>query len=128
MEETMSVKHALAFACCSALSLPALGENTCLIAGWENPSSVCESHHRTLAATCFNCHGPNGVSNTAIPALAGQDKAYLVTAMKQFRSGERPATVMQKYAMGYTDEEYEAIAGLFATMQINLAQNQGDNK
>lgn len=124
----MFVKHALAIAVCSALSFPALADKTCLIAGWENPENVCESHHRTLAATCFNCHGPNGKSTAAIPPLAGQDKAYLVTAMKQFRSGERPATVMQKYAMGYTDEEYEALATLFATMQVQLAQNQGDNK
>lgn len=125
----MFSKHALTLAAVLAGALPVhAAEQTCLIAGWENPKSVCDSHHRTLASTCFNCHGPNGVSNAAIPALAGQDKSYLVTAMKEFRDGKREATVMKKYAMGYTDDEYEALAALFASMKVNLAQNEGVRK
>lgn len=125
----MSVKHAIAIACCSAVSLPALAEEVCSIAGYEVPASVCSTHNRTLASTCFNCHGPNGVSNAAIPGLAGQDKAYFITAMKEFRDGKREATVMQKYAMGFTDEEYEVMATLFHSMQINLAGNtKGEKK
>lgn len=122
----MVSKHAIAIACCSVLSLPAVAEDVCNIAGYEVPLTVCNSHNRTLASTCFNCHGPNGVSNAAIPGLAGQDKAYLVTAMKEFRDGKREATVMQKYAMGFTDEEYETLAALFSSMQIHLAQKKGD--
>jgi len=124
----MFTKHALAFACCSVLSIPAVAEEVCNIAGYEVPINVCNSHYRTLASTCFNCHGPNGVSNTAIPGLSGQDKNYFVTAMKEFRDGKREATVMQKYAMGFTEEEYETLAALFHSMQINLAQNKGDKK
>ncbi|MEW5769013.1 MAG: cytochrome C [Pseudomonadota bacterium] len=127
-------KHALAIACCAVA--PFCGNalaadtppQTCLIAGWENPASICETHNRTLASTCFNCHGPNGVSNSAIPGLAGQDKAYIVEAMKAFRKGERESTVMKKYALGYTDAEYEALAALFATMQINLADAKEGQK
>ncbi len=89
----------------------------CLIAGWENPASVCVSHTRTIAATCFVCHGPNGKSQMAIPGLAGQDKAYLVQAMKDFKAGKRESTVMQKYALGYTDSEYEALAEYFAAIK-----------
>jgi cytochrome c553 len=92
-------------------------EPVCLIAGWENPASVCTSHHRTLAATCFICHGPNGKSQMAIPPLAGQDKAYFVQAMKDFKAGKRESTVMQKYALGYTDSEYEAMAEFFAAIK-----------
>lgn len=124
----MFMKHILAIACCSVVSLPALAEKSCFLAGLEKPESVCETHHRTLASTCFNCHGPNGVSTAAIPALAGLDKSYIVTAMKEFRDGKRQATVMQKYAKGYTDDEYEAMATLFATMQIQLAEKKGDKK
>jgi len=91
----------------------------CLIAGWENPPSVCASHNRTLAATCFNCHGPNGKSNGAIPSLAGVAKADIVNAMKEFRSGKRDdyATVMKKYAAGYSDSEYEAMAEYFSNIK-----------
>lgn len=91
----------------------------CLIAGWENPPSVCKSHTRTIAATCFVCHGPNGKSEGAVPSLAGQDKAYLVNAMKEFRDGKRDdsVTVMKKYAIGYTDQEYEDLAAFFAAVK-----------
>lgn len=86
----------------------------CLIAGWENPASVCSAHTRAITATCFICHGPNGKSTAAIPGLAGLDKDYLVAAMKDFRDGKRDSTVMRKYALGYTDREYEDIAAFFA--------------
>lgn len=89
----------------------------CLIAGWESPASTCVAHNRTIAATCFICHGPNGKSTTAIPGLAGRDKDYLVTAMKDFRDGKRESTVMKKYAMSYTDSEYEDMAELFAAIK-----------
>ncbi len=89
----------------------------CLIAGWENPASVCAAHTKTIAATCFICHGPNGKSNGAIPSLAGQDKAYLSEAMRDYKSGKRESTVMQKYALGYTDSEYEALAAYFAAIK-----------
>ena len=125
----MFLKHALAVACCSAISLPAVAAEVCSIAGYEVPITVCNTHNRTLASTCFNCHGPNGVSSAAIPGLAGQDKAYFITAMKEFRDGTREATVMQKYAMGFTDEEYETLTALFHSMQINLAENtKGEKK
>lgn len=86
----------------------------CLIAGWENPASVCTAHTRSITATCFNCHGPNGMSTAAIPGLAGLDKDYLIAAMKDFRDGKRESSVMRKYALGYTDSEYEEIAEFFA--------------
>ncbi|MEW5786531.1 MAG: c-type cytochrome [Pseudomonadota bacterium] len=92
-------------------------EKPCLIAGWENPRSVCVAHTKTIAATCLICHGPNGRSLGAIPSLAGQDKAYLVAAMKDFKSGKRESTVMQKYAVGYSDQEYEDLAELFASIK-----------
>lgn len=89
----------------------------CLIAGWENPPSVCAAHTKVIAATCFICHGPNGKSSTAIPSLAGQEKTYFVTAMKEFKDGKREATVMKKYALGYTNEEYDAMGEFFAKVQ-----------
>lgn len=123
------MKPALAGARAAALILSAISPITahaadakttappCLIAGWENPASVCASHTKTLAATCFICHGPNGKSNGAIPSLAGQDKAYLIAAMQDFKAGRREASVMQKYALGYTDSECEALAAYFAAIK-----------
>lgn len=89
----------------------------CLIAGWENPQSVCVTHTKTIASTCYVCHGPSGKSLGAIPSLAGQDKAYFIAAMREFRTGKRDSTVMRKYAVGYTDTEYEALAEHFAAIK-----------
>lgn len=123
MEETMEMQkyNVVALAALSlGAAFPTWAAETgkpCLIAGWENPASVCVAHNRSITATCFICHGPNGKSVAAIPGLAGQDKEYLVTAMKEFRDGKRESTVMKKYALGYTDAEYEAIAEFFAAIK-----------
>jgi cytochrome subunit of sulfide dehydrogenase len=69
---------------------------------------------QTLAANCTGCHGPNGVSAGAIPGIAGLEKAYLVTAMQEFKAGTRQATVMHQHAKGYTDQEIELLASYFS--------------
>ena len=65
---------------------------------------------RSLAANCTGCHGPNGISAGAIPTLAGLERAYIVTAMQEFKAGTRQATVMHQHAKGYTDQEIEVLA------------------
>jgi len=68
-----------------------------------------------LGNTCAGCHGTNGVSNgPATPSLAGLDYDYLVDSMKQFKDGERNATIMTRIAKGYTDDEIEAMSEFFA--------------
>lgn len=70
---------------------------------------------RSLAATCFTCHGTDGRSVGGVPpSLAGQNKAYLIQQMKDFQSGARSATIMHQHAKGYTDAQLDAIAGYFA--------------
>lgn len=68
-----------------------------------------------LASSCAACHGPDGQSPGAIPSLSGKDQAYIANALKAFKSGEQPATVMNRLAKGYSDEEIDIIAKWFAT-------------
>lgn len=63
-----------------------------------------------LALSCASCHGTNGNSPGSIPAIAGKSASYIESAMKQFRSEERYATVMNRIAKGYTDEEIKLLA------------------
>jgi cytochrome c553 len=74
---------------------------------------------RDIAANCTNCHGTDGRSRGAIPAIAGQDKAYLVQQLKDFRDGKRPSTIMQQLAKGYSDAQIEAAAAYLATQKPN---------
>jgi sulfide dehydrogenase cytochrome subunit len=68
-----------------------------------------------LYATCAACHGTNGAgSGTTLAVLAGQPRDVLATSLRNFKTGSRPATVMQQIAKGYTDEQIEQIAAYLA--------------
>jgi len=73
---------------------------------------------RSLAATCFTCHGSDGRSVGGVPpGLAGRDKAELIQTLKDFQSGKRPATIMHQHAKGYSDQQLERIADYFAKIK-----------
>lgn len=74
---------------------------------------------RSLAATCANCHGTDGrtTDGSAIPALAGMPRDYMITQMKSFKDGSRPATVMHQLSKGFTDQQIESVAGYFAALK-----------
>ena len=76
-----------------------------------------------LSNACAGCHGVKGSSvGPSMPSLAGQSKVFFVDAMKKFKSGERPGTVMSRLAKGYTDEQVMLMADYFA-QQKPQAQN-----
>ena len=75
------------------------------------------SHGRLLASNCANCHGTDGRSQGGMPSLAGQPKSYLVTQLKEFKAGQRPATIMHQLAKGYTDAELDALATYFSAQK-----------
>ncbi len=62
------------------------------------------------AASCSGCHAPGATAATSIPRLDGRDAGEIVTAMTGFRDGTVPATVMNRIAKGFSDEESRAIA------------------
>ena len=95
------VRAGAALAMLAGLAAPAWG---------QDPAAA-----RGLVAACFTCHGTDGRSVGGVPpSLAGQDRNYLLQAMKDFRDGKRPATIMHQQAKGYTDPELEVIASYFA--------------
>lgn len=72
---------------------------------------------KAKATTCAACHGQNGVSSNEMwPNLAGQKKAYLLKQLKAFKSAERKDPTMNAMAAPLTDEEMEALAGYFASL------------
>ena len=70
-----------------------------------------------LANSCAACHGTHGKSPGAIPAINGKPAKFIIQSMKDFQSGSRPATVMGRHALGYSDEEIKLIAEHFASQQ-----------
>lgn len=74
---------------------------------------------QSLAATCANCHGTQGKATigSAVPALAGMPREYLVTQLKAFKAGTRPATIMHQLAKGYSDQQIDQLAAYFAAQK-----------
>jgi cytochrome subunit of sulfide dehydrogenase len=69
-----------------------------------------------IATACTGCHRP-GDNDPALPQLAGQSADAIVAAMAAFRAGKRPATVMDRIAGGYSDDEIAAIAAWYAAQR-----------
>lgn len=67
-----------------------------------------------LALTCATCHGTDGKSPGSIPTIAGRPAKDLRDALVGFKTGTRPATVMNRLAKGYTDQEIDALADYFS--------------
>ena len=72
---------------------------------------------RNLAATCANCHGTNGNSLGGMESLAGEPKEKLLQKLVDYRSGDKPATIMHQIVVGYTDAQLDLITTWFAAQK-----------
>jgi cytochrome subunit of sulfide dehydrogenase len=66
------------------------------------------------ASSCSGCHATSGAVDTSVPRLVGRPAPEIISAMREFRSGERPATVMDRIAKGFSDAEAATIADWYA--------------
>lgn len=82
-----------------------------------SPAAMAGASGQTIAFTCNGCHGTDGVSKGAIPSVKGLPAAYLEQAMKDFKADKRPATIMNRLAKGYSDEELAAVAKFYGDMK-----------
>jgi cytochrome c553 len=73
---------------------------------------------KTLAYTCLGCHASEGYKNVqpmySVPRLHGQSAAYLVAALKGYKSGERSHMTMHAHAMSMSDQNMWDIATYIA--------------
>lgn len=73
-----------------------------------------------ISFACAGCHGTNGASaGLTMPSLASQSKASIVDAMKKFKSGDRPSTVMGRLAKGYSDADFAAMGEFFSKQKFH---------
>jgi cytochrome c553 len=70
------------------------------------------------AASCSGCHPATTNTDTPVPPLVGFYGSAIVQTMKVFRSGQRPATVMDRIAKGFSDDEIEAIEAWFVMQPV----------
>jgi cytochrome c553 len=72
---------------------------------------------KKMSATCAACHGPEGVSATAMfPNLACQKQPYLIGALTEYQSGKRANPVMGGIAKGLSAADIQNVAAYFSGM------------
>jgi len=72
---------------------------------------------QAMVQTCYVCHGPEGRSAEAVPALLRGQKEFVVRQMIEFKADRRPATIMNRIAKSYSDEQIAAIADYLAGLK-----------
>lgn len=80
-----------------------------------------------ISFACAGCHGTNGGSaGPTMPSLASQSKEAIEAAMKKFKNGERPGSVMGRLAKGYSDAEITAMAEFFSKQKLHVTSQSVD--
>lgn len=80
-----------------------------------------------LADTCAGCHGTDGSSaGPATPTIAGVSAEYFKTTMAEYKTDARKATIMNRIAKGYSDEEIALMGDHFAAQKITRVKQDLD--
>ena len=87
------------------------------LSGWASAQAIDPLQLRSWAAACANCHGTAGVAQSGMESLAGANKDDMLKKLLDFKTGRKPATLMQQLSKGYSDEQLEALAGYFAALK-----------
>jgi cytochrome subunit of sulfide dehydrogenase len=69
------------------------------------------------AASCSGCHPASAAVVTLVPRLVGRPPPEIVAAVQAFRSGQQPASVMDRIAKGFSDDELGAIAAWYGAQK-----------
>jgi cytochrome subunit of sulfide dehydrogenase len=96
----------------SLIVLSVVGSN--IVHSAETIGNNDDVHIRTLAASCAACHGTNGNSFNATPALAGLNATYFMTQMQAFTQNRNNSTVMHHHAKGLNAQEIQQLAYYFS--------------
>ena len=94
-----------------ALAFAALG-------GAAQAQQPAASHLQNNLSMCIGCHGIPGYKTAYpevyhVPKLGGQSPAYLVNALKAYRSGERNHPSMRGIAASLSDKDMEELAAYY---------------
>jgi cytochrome c553 len=75
------------------------------------------------SAVCSACHGPSGISASQMfPNLAGQNDAYIIKQLKDFKSGARGDAMMAPMATNLSDADMADLAAHFSSLPTESEQ------
>jgi sulfide dehydrogenase cytochrome subunit len=67
-----------------------------------------------LARACSGCHAERKNGEGLIPPLNGKPQAELIQTMRDFKTGRRVSSIMNRIAKGYEEADFVAMAEYFA--------------
>ena len=75
---------------------------------------------KELADKCEHCHAP-GMDNPMMifPKIRGQNREYLIKALKSYRDNQRGSSPMHKMSLPYSEAVIESIATWYANQPAN---------
>jgi len=116
------IRHVL-LACLLTLSAAAAAQTPAPAAA---PSAADAAKGREKTRMCEGCHGIEGWRTAfpevyRVPRLGGQHEAYLVSALKQYRSGERSHPSMRAIAGSLSDDDIANLAAYYAAGSVRTA-------
>jgi cytochrome c553 len=80
----------------------------------SQPAESGQTLIQDLTAKCNRCHDSVGNPAMVVPKLNGQDKEYLVMALREYRDDRRESSVMHKMSLPYSNSVIESIASFYA--------------
>ena len=93
-----------------------VGVGIAAVVAWSLPG-LAASDIPPGAASCSGCHTAGATAASPVSRLYGRDAGEITTAMAGFRDGSIPATVMNRIAKGFSDDELRAIAAWLAAQK-----------
>jgi cytochrome c553 len=77
-----------------------------------------ELAHRNKTAMCIGCHGIPGYKTAYpevyhVPKIAGQQPAYIVSALKAYKAGQRSHPSMRGIAASLSDQDMADLAAYY---------------
>jgi len=96
------------------------------------PAGDAELAHRDKTAMCVGCHGIPGYRTAFpevyhVPKIAGQQPAYLISALKAYKSGDRSHPSMRGIAASLSDQDMADLAAYYG-VPAGTAQARGDDE
>lgn len=78
---------------------------------------------KTKSAVCAACHGATGISPAPIyPNLAGQNAAYMIKQLTDFKSGDRTDMLMAPMAVNLSEQDMADVAAYFSSQPRSVVE------
>ena len=81
----------------------------------SSPASQMPGSNQELAEKCNRCHDSEDNPAIVMPKLRGQDRDYLIMALRAYRDGKRESSMMHNMSYPYNNAIIESLASWYAS-------------